>query len=253
MKKFVPAVAAACFCTSLALHAADSGVIADAVGNPDRAAENRARDGDRKPELVLAFIDPGAGDTVLDYGSGGGYWTELFSGMVGPDGRVYAHQNAGERFDDQRAGLEARFAPFGNVDLLPVARGEALPLDESSVDSVLLSYLFHHMHYSESSGDSLPDSSASLFGEFLRVLKPGGTLTVIEHAAAAGSSRAQSAGWHRTPPEMAKADISGTGFEFVADAPDIFHNPDDNLMNNWSESGLRGKTTTFVQTYRKPE
>ena len=68
-----------------------------------------------------------------------------------------------------------------------------------------------------------------------------------------GSGRATSGAWHRTPPEMAKADITGIGFEFVSEAPEIFHNPDDDLKNTWYETGLRGKTTTFVQKYRKPE
>ena len=85
------------------------------------------------------------------------------------------------------------------------------------------------------------------------MLKPGGTFIVIEHVAVEGSTRADSANWHRTPPATAKADITGVGFEFVADAPELFNNPDDDLMNRWFDTGLAGKTTTFVQKYRKPD
>jgi hypothetical protein len=35
-------------------------------------------------------------------------------------------------------------------------------------------------------------------------------------------------------------------------APGLFKNPDDDLMNVWYETGLSGKTTTFVHKYRKP-
>jgi predicted methyltransferase len=117
----------------------------------------------------------------------------------------------------------------------------------------MVSYLYHHMHYADGSGEMFPDSSKALFGEFRRVLKPGGTVIIIEHAAIDDSGRAESGGWHRTPPDMAKADITGVGFEFVGDAPEIFHNPDDDRKNIWFETGLQGKTTTFVQKYRKPE
>ena len=78
---------------------ANGASIADSIANSSRADGNTERDGARHPDQVLAFIGSGSGDTVLDWGAGGGYWSELFSGVVGEEGRVYAHQNAGERFE----------------------------------------------------------------------------------------------------------------------------------------------------------
>jgi predicted methyltransferase len=227
--------------------------ISDAISNDNRPESNTERDGARKPAGMLAFIDLDSADVVLDYGAGGGYWAELFSGVVGADGKVYAHQNAGQRYDDNKAAWSAQFEPFGNIELLPVTRGDALPLGDGSVDTVMVSYLYHHMHYAEGSGEMFPDSSAALFGEFSRVLKPGGTVIVIEHVAADGTSRTESASWHRTPPETAKADVTGVGFEFAGEAPELYHNPDDDLRNVWFETRLSGKTTTFVHKYRKPD
>ena len=109
------------------------------------------------------------------------------------------------------------------------------------------------MHYAEASGDAQPESSRALFGEFHRVLKPGGTITIIEHAAADGTSRTESGGWHRTPPEIAKSDLASYGFEFAGEAADIYSNPDDDLRNTWFEVGLQGKTTSFVHKYSKPD
>jgi predicted methyltransferase len=227
-------------------HAAS---IADAIANENRAASNVERDGDRKPDQVLEFIGLDSGAVVLDWG---GYWAELFAGVAGPDGKVYAHQNAGERFESQKAALTEQFAPFGNIELFPLERGVAIPLADNSVDTVMLSYLYHHMHYNEASGESFPESSAMLFGEFHRILKPGGTLIIIEHQAKAGSSRAQSAAWHRVPAAAAREDAASAGFEFAGEAPQIFNNPDDDEMNMWGEAGLRGKTTSIVHKYRKP-
>ncbi len=232
---------------------ASADTIEESIANTNRIEANSTRDGARKPDQVLAFIDLDSGDAVLDYGASGGYWTELFSSVVGGDGKVYAHQNPGERFDGNKAALTEQFAPFGNIELMPVARGDAFPLDDHSVDTVMLSYVFHHMHYNEESGEEFPASSTALFAEFSRVLKPGGTVIIIEHASADGSSRTESGGWHRTPPEMAKSDLAAIGFELADEAPEIFHNPEDDLMNKWFEVGLSGKTTTFVHKYRAPE
>jgi hypothetical protein len=52
---------------------------------------------------------------------------------------------------------------------------------------------------------------------------------------------------------MAKTDLASVGFEFAGDAPEIFNNPDDDRKNVWYETGLQGKTTTFVQKYRNSE
>jgi len=231
---------------------ANGATIGESIANENRPDANTERDGARKPADMLSFIALDDGATVLDWGAGGGYWSELFSGVVGASGKVYAHQNAGERFDETKDALTAQFDPFGNIQLLPVARGEATSLADNSVDTVMVSYLYHHMHYAEASGETFPAGSAALFAEFSRVLKPGGTVIVIEHIAADGSSRAQSAGWHRTPPETAKADITGVGFEFADEAADLYVNPDDDKMNVWFETGLSGKTNTFVHKYRKP-
>jgi predicted methyltransferase len=232
---------------------ATAATVEEAIDDPNRAAANSERDGARKPAAVLGFIGLSTGDVVLDYGAGGGYWSELFSGVVGDTGTVYAHQNAGERFESQKAALTEQFAPFANIELLPLDRGAALPLADDTVDAILVSYLFHHMHYADGAGESFPDSSRALFAEFRRVLRPGGSVIIIEHAAADGSGRAESGGWHRTPPEMAKSDLTALGWEFVADAPEIFFNPDDDLRNVWFEEGLQGKTTTFVHKYRSPD
>jgi predicted methyltransferase len=246
------AAAAVVLATSIA-SAEHHEAIESAIGNSNRAEANSERDDARKPDQVLGFIELDSDDVVLDYGAGGGYWTELISVVVGDGGKVYAHHRAGKRYDKRKEALTAQFSPFGNIELMPLDRGAAFPLGDGSVDTILVSYLYHHMHFADGSGEMFPDRSIELFGEFRRVLKPGGTVIIIEHAAVDGSGRAESGGWHRTPPEMAKADIAGVGFEFVGDAPEIFHNPDDDRKNAWNKTGLRGKTTSFVQKYRKPE
>ena len=49
------------------------------------------------------------------------------------------------------------------------------------------------------------------------------------------------------------SDVTSVGFEFADEAPELYMNPDDDTMNIWFETGLSGKTTTFVHKYRKPD
>jgi len=242
--------------TSVALTAASAADIPAniqaAVDNPIRKEENIARDADRKPGEVLAFFGVEEGMAVVDIASGGGYFTEILSGAVGPDGHVHAHNTAGQRFEDGREALEAQYEPFGNIMIEAVETGTALPYEDNSVDVLLLSLIVHHLHYDEATGEAIPERASKVYADFKRVLKPGGVFAVIEHTAAPGSTRAESAAWHRAPEEIIKADITSAGFTFDGSA-DIHVNPDDDLKNVWFDVGLRGKTTRMVHRYVNPE
>ena len=63
--------------------------VAAALADPGRAM-HRAADARRRPGEILAFTGVDAGDKVLDLIPGDGYWTRMFSRIVGPEGRVYA-------------------------------------------------------------------------------------------------------------------------------------------------------------------
>lgn len=239
--------------------------ITAAVNNPNRSEENRVRDGDRKPAEVLSFFGVEPGMTVVDLGSGGGYFTEILSNAVGPDGSVYAQFRAGERFEQGRPELEAKYAPFGNIRIDAVQSGAALPYADSSADIVLLSLIIHHYHYSEESGETMPASSALAYADIQRVLKPGGVFAIIEHRAIDGASRADSASWHRIPESILMEDVTSAGFVFDGEDETIHFNPDDPMNTAWfavtekedgtserSDNGLRGKTTRLVYRFKKP-
>jgi len=251
MSRLAILTAIAAFAASTALAGDIAANIKTAIDNPNRAEDNRARDGDRKPAQVLAFFGVEEGMTVVDIASGGGYFTEIISGIVGPEGSVRAHNRAGDRFEEGREALEAKYAPFGNITIDAVETGSALPYEDNSVDIVLLSLIIHHLHFDEETGDAMPASSADIYADVKRVLKPGGVFAVIEHTAAPGSTRAQSADWHRIPEDIAKADVTSAGFEFDG-AAEIHTNPDDDLQNTWFDVDLRGKTTRLVHRYVKP-
>src|SRR5688572_15234754 len=60
-----------------------------ALADPGRAM-HRGADERRRPGELVALSGLKAGDRVLDLIPGDGYWTRIFSRVVGPQGRVYA-------------------------------------------------------------------------------------------------------------------------------------------------------------------
>src|SRR4051794_2758556 len=88
------AVAALCLTslasTAIAKTPAVSKAIAAAVADPARPQADRERDADRKPAECIAFAGLKPGQRIADLLPGGGYFTRIFSGVVGPKGQVFA-------------------------------------------------------------------------------------------------------------------------------------------------------------------
>lgn len=238
---------------STALAGDISANIQAAIDNPNRSEENRARDGDRKPGKVLSFFGVEEGMSVIDVASGGGYYTEIIAAAVGPDGEVSAQNRASDQFEERRAALEAQFAPFGNITIDTSTPGEPLPYEDDSVDMVFLSLIIHHLHYAEESDEAMPERSAGIYADIRRILKPGGTFAIIEHKAPDGTTREQSAAWHRISEDVMVADVTSAGFTLDGSNGEIHNNPADDEQNTWFETGLRGKTTRLVHRYTSPD
>jgi predicted methyltransferase len=86
--------AALCFATLTSVVAAKPPVVpkpvAAAVADPARPQADRDRDADRKPAECIAFAGLKPGQRIADLLPGGGYFTRIFSGVVGPKGQVFA-------------------------------------------------------------------------------------------------------------------------------------------------------------------
>src|SRR5687767_15418447 len=67
---------------------ADTAAIGKSIASPERTAADRERDAREKPAEILAFADLKPGMVVADIFAGGGYYTELLAGAVGPTGKV---------------------------------------------------------------------------------------------------------------------------------------------------------------------
>ncbi len=235
-----------------AVETIQSSIYEVGVADPRRPAADVERDAGRKPAQVIEFFDVQPGQRVIDMSSGGGYYTRILSGVVGPEGSVVA-QNSGRRVDDERkAALTEQYAVYDNVELNFEAPDQ-MSLPDNSVDAVFLILSVHHWHYSADEGDVLPMQSKVRYENIFRMLKPGGVFGLIEHRAADDATREVSADLHRIPSAIAIADVTSVGF--VLDAESDIHagHSEDDINAKWGGGNTpRGMTNRITHRYRKP-
>jgi predicted methyltransferase len=223
-------------------------VIARAVANPQRSEADRQRDARDKPAAVLSFIGVRPGMKVADVISGGGYYSELMSYVVGPTGKVIAHTvKIYDRWvADER---KARFAEGRLPNLVPLS--EELPelqLGKESLDLILMVMVYHDIYYK--SDFWTPPNRDDFFNRIRTALKPGGILAIVDHAALAGTGNTAAQSLHRIDEAFAKRDIERAGFKFQAES-DVLRNPADDHTILAYDPRIQGHTDRFVYRFVK--
>ncbi len=222
-----------------------------ALNHPNRHAADAARDQSRKPAEVLAFFGIEPGMTVLDLFSGGGYYSELISYIVGPEGSVVAHTNSaylnfvGEEFEERHGGNR-----LANVEVL-MAENNELVLPAATFDAVTLILSYHDIFYVDPDNGWPKIDGPKLLAEIYEGMKPGAVLGVVDHYAEAGSPRETGNSVHRIDPGVVISELEIAGFEFESKS-NILRNMDDDYSKIVVDPELRGKTDRFVLRFRKP-
>lgn len=223
----------------------------EAVAAEDRLPGDYDRDAGSKPATVLAFFGIERGDTVLDLYSGGGYYSELLSHVVGPDGKVVAHSNeaylsfVGEEFNARHA--DDRLA---NVDVL-MAENNELDLEEGAFDAIILVLAYHDVYYVNLENGWTAIDKPKLLAELYEGLEPGGVLGIVDHVATAGSSTETAQTVHRIDPAIIVADLEAAGFELDGSS-DALRNPEDDHSKLVFDPSIRGHTDRVILRFRKP-
>jgi predicted methyltransferase len=189
--------------------------------------------------------------TVLDMFSGGGYYTEILSRLVGSEGSVVAHTNSAyANFVGDEATRRYANDRLPNVDIL-VAENNELSLPPESFDAALMVLAYHDIYYVDPQNGWPKIDGPRLVAELYRGLRPGGVLGVVDHTAAAGSPRETGNTLHRIDPEIVITELESEGFVFEGGS-DVLRNADDDHSLNMAAPEVRGKTDRFVFRFRKP-
>jgi predicted methyltransferase len=244
MKWILPLAAGLVF--SAAAFAQDQPAIPDyvaaAVADPGRTADAKD-DARRHIAEIVAFTEAKPGDKVLELVPGSGYWTRVFSKVVGADGHVYAAvPEPMKKYSDETMTLPDSLP---NVEvLLQPAAALATP---APVDVVFTAQNYHD-YPDEFMG---PTDPALLNKAVFAALKPGGTYIVIDHAAEAGSGVRDTETLHRIDADLVKQQVEAAGFEYVGESG-VLRNPADDHTLKVFDQAVRGHTDQFVYKFRKP-
>jgi predicted methyltransferase len=221
-----------------------------ALASPGRTDADRQRDAGRKPGEVLKFFGIAPGMVVLDMFSGGGYYTEMLSHIVGPAGRVVAHTNSAyagfvgdeavNRYADNR---------LANVEIM-LAENNELKLPAAEFDAVMLILAYHDIYYADAANGWPKIDGPKFLAELKKGLKPGGILAVVDHYAAAGSPRETGGSLHRIDPQIVISELQAEGFVLDAKS-EVLRNMDDDYSKGMFDPEVRGKTDRFVLKFRK--
>ncbi len=224
-----------------------AGAYAAALADPERPQADRDRDAARLPAEILAFAQVAPGEKVGDYIMGGGYWTRLLSNAVGPSGKVYAFQPNEFIAFRPAYGDEQNAAVTGRPNVVALRGPVAAPPFPEKLDTIITVQNMHDLYIGAMPQGTGPKALKALYD----ALKPGGTLLVVDHSAAAGAGLAAANTLHRMDRDAAIAALKAAGFALEAESA-IYIRPDDPRTANVFDPAIRGKTDQFVLRLRKP-
>jgi predicted methyltransferase len=220
-----------------------------ALADPARGQDAQI-DARRKVGELVAFSEARPGDSVLELIPGTGYFTRVFSKVVGAKGRVYAlypRQYEAEAVSDVKKLRAMSATPdFANVEVL-VQEANALTTPRP-VDVVFTSQNYHD--YNDPFMD--PVDVDTLNRQVYAALKPGGTWVIVDHVAEAGSGMRDTDTLHRIDPAIVRKQVEAAGFVYVGESK-VLRNPKDAHKVKVFDPSIRRYTDQFAYKFRKPK
>ncbi len=241
------AIAAALLMSTSGVYAAAPKVpaaVSAAVADAGRPQADKDKDSGRKPAESVAFAGIKKGDKVADLLAGQGYFTRIFSKVVGDSGKVYATSFPPRPGAPSPSPLETLAADpaYKNVKVLTGPPAE-IKLPEP-VDVVWTSLNYHDIH----NANAQDTFNKAAFD----ALKPGGTYIVVDHAAAPGSGTNDTKTLHRIDREVVKKEVEAAGFKLAGEG-DFLENPKDPHTANVHDESIRWHTDQFILKFSKPK
>jgi len=231
--------------------AAVSAELAVAIADSSRPESDTTRDAERKPEQTLAFSGIKPGGRVADYIADSGYFTRLFSGVVGAKGHVYAVEPTAffkfEHFVKAVAELQGYAVTHPNITVTTAAPLEGVKFPEK-LDLFWISRNYHDLH-DKFTG---PVDTAAFNKAVYEALKPGGLYVVLDHSAAPGAAADVTETLHRIESSTVRREVEAAGFTFDSESS-ILANPADPRTAKVFDPTIRGHTDQFLLKFRKPK
>ncbi|MDF3070128.1 MAG: hypothetical protein K0R38_5729 [Polyangiaceae bacterium] len=198
------------------------------AASPHRKPGNAERDAQRHPQQMLEWLGVKPTQSVLEYGPGEGWWTELLAPLLAKRGKLMVTATDPNGPKDQRGtfyGLRTKYfldslpEAYGNVQPVIVEpKAPSLASIEGKVDVALVFRALHGMNNSGQLGAWL--------GELHRALKPNGVLGIEQHRAAAGQNPTETSKRGYLPEAFVIEQVEAAGFKLAAKS-ELNANPKD--------------------------
>ncbi len=127
---------------------------------------------------------------------------------------------------------------------------EHIDLPDHSLDALLLIKVYHDFYWVDKDHEWPKMDPNIVLNEIARVLKPGGTLLLVDHSAKPGTGSADAGTLHRIDEAYARQDFEKHGFSLVTRS-DVLRRPDDPRDALTYEGPMVGKTDRFVMVFHK--
>ena len=255
MKRFAVMLSFVLFVSGLLAVGASAGLapavvtkIKTALAMEHRSAEHRARDENRDPVAAMRFCRLSDDMTVLEFGPGAGWYTEILGPVLQEKGRlVIAYKDEwmkkldGLLARDFMSAVEKHPIDIGwNADEKRFEVGD-IRYRVSDADLALNIREYHNLD--AAGADRLNRAT-------YQALKPGGLYCIIDHTRRHMEPRTQE-NRRRADPVRVILEVQQAGFELVGSS-DIFFKPDDELRYEVGRRTVKGNTDRFSLLFRKP-
>jgi predicted methyltransferase len=231
-----------------AVHLPVSPAAQKIVDAPDRDPEDKKLDAGRHPGELLTFLGLKPGQHVAELGAGSGYTTELLARAVGPNGKVWAQNNAlFDKFVEKPWGERLKKPVMKNVVRVDREFDAPLPADAKNLDAVVFVLVYHDTVWLGADRDKM---NKAVFA----ALRPGGEYVIVDHSGPEGSGAQDVKTTHRIDELFVLRDVERAGFH-LAGFGDFLRNPAD--TRDWNDAPReagerRGTSDRFVLRFTRP-
>jgi predicted methyltransferase len=219
-----------------------------ALAMDHRSEESRNRDDNRTPIKAMEFCGLRDDMTVIEFGPGSGWYTEILGPVLQEKGALYISYK--DSWMDSLDTLLARDI-MSAVSKHPIDIGwnseekhfdvGEITFDGISADMALNIREYHNFTIA---------GAASLNTALFAALKPGGHYCIIDHTRRHMEDRHNEVRRRADPVQVIK-EVQDAGFIFV-DWSDMFFKPDDELRYEVGRKTVTGNTDRFSLLFMKP-